>query len=96
GGGLYTVNAIVRNTDERYASGGAATLLLPMGSRRGLFVPRTAIARQGDLTGVRVWRNDRAELLWVRVGAERGELVEVLSGLRGDEMVAVPHTTEGN
>ena len=50
-------------------SGGAATLLLPTGERRGLFVPLAAIARQGDLTGVRVWTGDRAELRWVRLGA---------------------------
>ena len=96
GGGLYTVNALVRDGDGRFSSGGAATLLFPTGSRRGLFVPLAAIARQGDLAGVRVWSGDRAELRWVRLGAERGDLVEVLTGLRGDETVVVPRVTEGN
>lgn len=96
GGGLYTVNAIVRNADGRLASGGAATLLLPSGARRALLVPRAAIARQGDLTGVRVWQNGGAELRWVRLGAERGDLVEVLSGLQGGESVVLPRITEGN
>ncbi len=96
GGGLYTVNAIVRDADGRFASGGAATLLLPSGSRRALLVPRAAIAYQGDLTGVRVWQGQRAELRWVRLGAERGGLVEVLSGLQGDESVVLPSITEGN
>lgn len=96
GGGLYTVNAIVRAADGRFPSGGAATLLLPTGTRRALFVPTAAIARQGDLTGVRVWTGERSELRWVRLGAERGDLVEVLSGLQGDESVALPRVTEGS
>ena len=96
GGGLYTINAIVEDQGHRFPSGGAATLLLPTGERRGLFVPLAAIARQGDLTGVRVWTGDRAELRWVRLGAERGDLVEVLAGLQGDESVVIPRITEGN
>lgn len=96
GGGLYTVNAIVRDAEGRFPSGGAATLLLPTGTRRGIFVPLSAIARQGDLTGVRVWSNDRAELRWVRLGDERGDLVEVLSGLQGDESVVLTRVAEGS
>jgi hypothetical protein len=90
------VNAIVRDADGRFASGGAARLLLPSGSRLALLVPRAAIARQGDLTGVWAWQGERAELRWVRLGAERGDLVEVLSGLRSDEMIVLPRITEGN
>lgn len=96
GGGLYTVNAIVQDRDGRFPSGGAATLFLPVGRHRGIFVPRAAVARQGDLTGVRIWTGERAELRWVRLGAERGDLVEVLSGLRGDESVALPRIAEGS
>ncbi len=96
GGGLYTVNAIVRDADGRFPSGGAATLLLPTGQHRGMFVPAAAITRQGDLTGVRTWIGDHAELRWVRLGAERGDLVEVLSGLQGDESVVLPRVAEGN
>ena len=96
GGGLYTVNAVVRNAEGRFPSGGAATLLLPTGRRRALFVPAAAIARQGDLTGVRIWSGGHAELRWVRLGAVRGPLVEVLSGLRGDESVTLPRTMEGS
>lgn len=96
GGGLYTVNAIVQDPDHRFPSGGAATLLLPAGERHGLFVPLAAIARQGDLTGVRVWSNHRAELRWVRLGAERGDLVEVLAGLQGDESVVLTRVAEGS
>lgn len=96
GGGLYTINAIVRDAQGRYSSGGAATLLLPVGERRALFVPAGAVARQGDLTGVRVWVEDRAELRWVRLGETRGEMVEVLSGLHGHESVVVPRVAEGS
>ena len=96
GGGLYTANAIVRDRNGHFPAGGAATLLLPTGTRRALFVPAAAIARQGDLTGVRVWTGERSELRWVRLGAEREDLVEVLSGLQGDESVALPRVAEGS
>lgn len=96
GGGLYTVNALVTDRDGRYSSGGAAVLLVPRGTRRALFVPQAAIARQGDLTGVRVLEAGAPTLRWVRLGDARGDQVEVLSGLQGRERVAVTRMTEGN
>ncbi len=96
GGGMYTINAVVENHEDRYASGGAASLLLPTGSRRVVLVPRSAIARQGDLAGVRVWQGYQAELRWVRLGAPRGDLVEVLSGLSAGERIVDLRTTGRN
>ena len=89
GGGLYTVNALVADPAGRYAAGGAAALLLPGGARRTVLVPIAAVVHQGDLTGVRLWTGQATELRWVRLGATRGELVEVLSGLGGGEQVAI-------
>lgn len=88
---MYTINAIVQNRDGRLPSGGAAVLTVPSASaERTLLVPQEAIVREGDLTGVRVVRNGRAELRWVRLGELRAGRVVVLSGLNAGERVALP------
>jgi RND family efflux transporter MFP subunit len=93
---LYTVNAIVNNTDGRFLAGSAATLLLPAGERNALLVPSAAIRREGDLTGVYVKvGEDDVALRWVRLGAESDDLVEVLSGIRDGDRVLVPTTVTG-
>ena len=96
GGALYTINALVRDRDGHYASGGAAVLLLPRGTRHAVIVPQAAIARQGDLTGVHVLEAAGPTLRWVRLGAARGDGVEVLSGLRGGERLVVTRVSEGD
>jgi len=94
-GSLYTINALVTNRDGRYASGGAAVLLVPIGSRHAVLVPRVAIVQQGDLTGVRLLDGDRSSLRWVRLGVAHGDRVEVLSGLQGGERLLVPNSGSG-
>ncbi|HEX5634887.1 MAG TPA: efflux RND transporter periplasmic adaptor subunit, partial [Gemmatimonadales bacterium] len=88
-GAVYTVNAIVANPDGRFLGGSAATLRVPAGERHAVLVPRTAIVREGDLTGVRVKVGTASDLRWVRLGAERGDRVEVLAGLADGEQVVV-------
>lgn len=88
-GSLYTVNAIVENPDGRHLPGSAAALGLAQGQRQALLVPASAIVRRGDLTGVRLLHDGRQEIRWVRLGATRGELVEVVSGLRPGERIAL-------
>jgi RND family efflux transporter MFP subunit len=94
GGALYTVNALVDARGDRYASDGAAVLLVPRGTRHVVVVPVSTIARQGDLTGVRVLEAGQTVLRWVRLGSARGGLVEVLSGLQGGERVVVTRVSE--
>jgi len=96
GGALYTINALVTDRDGQYASGGAAVLLVPRGTRHAVFVPQATIARQGDLTGVRVLDAGGPTLRWVRLGAARGDRVEVLSGLQGWERLVVTRVSEGS
>jgi hypothetical protein len=96
GGALYTINALVSDQDGRYASGGAAVLLVPRGSRRAVLVPQASIARQGDLTGVRLFGAGGPTLRWVRLGAALGDRVEVVSGLQGGERVVVTPAGEGS
>ena len=90
GGNLYTVNALVPNAAGQFQSGSAATLALPRGTRRALFVPADAVVRQGDLTGVRVTSAAGSSLRWVKLGPARGGSIEVLSGLAGGDSVLVP------
>lgn len=94
GGALYTINALVTDRDGQYASGGAAVLLVPRGTRRAVFVPQATISRQGDLTGVRVLEAGGPTLRWVRLGAALGDRVEVLSGLQGWERLVVTRVSE--
>jgi RND family efflux transporter MFP subunit len=96
GGALYTINALVSDRHGQYASGGAAVLLVPRGTRHAVLVPQATIARQGDLTGVRVLGAGGPTLRWVRLGAARGDRVEVLSGLQGGERLVVSRVIEGN
>ncbi|MCX5761095.1 MAG: efflux RND transporter periplasmic adaptor subunit [Gemmatimonadetes bacterium] len=88
---MYTVNAIVNNHDGKLPSGGAAVLAVPSGAaEQVLLVPMDAVVREGDLTGVRVVRDGRGELRWVRLGDTQGARVVVLSGLKAGERVALP------
>jgi hypothetical protein len=88
-GAVFMVNALVENRDGRFMGGSAATLRVPAGERRAVLVPRSAIVREGDLTGVRVKVGTTSDLRWVRLGAEQGERVEVLSGLGDGEQVVL-------
>lgn len=89
-GNVYTVNAIADNPGGRLLPGSAATLLIPQGKRRAVLVPTEAVRREGDLTGV-VVRTEAGDLTrWVRLGAEHGTLVEVLSGLAAGDRIVVP------
>jgi RND family efflux transporter MFP subunit len=87
---MYTINAIVANRSGALPAGGSATLAIPAGSaERTLLVPLSAIVREGDLTGVRVVRDGRSELRWVRLGDTYGDRVVVRTGLQAGERVAL-------
>ena len=90
GGNVYTINAIVDNRTRRFLPGSAASLALPQGTRQALVIPSAAVQREGELTGVYVRRDGADELRWIRVGRERGTVIEVLSGLRAGDHVVVP------
>ena len=44
------------------------------------WIPASAVHRRGQLTGVFVVESDTLRLRWVRLGAERGDAVELLAG----------------
>ncbi|MEO8200091.1 MAG: efflux RND transporter periplasmic adaptor subunit [Gemmatimonadota bacterium] len=89
GPNLYTVNALVANPGGRLLSGSAASLALPLGTRRAILVPSGAVVRQGELTGVHVVTGGQPTLRWVRLGTATLGYIEVLSGLAPGDSVVV-------
>lgn len=90
GGHLVTVNAMVPNSAAEFRAGSAATLLLPQDRRPALLVPRAAVVRQGDLTGVYWRRGAQGGLRWIRLGPSQDGMIEALSGLSAGDTVLVP------
>jgi hypothetical protein len=89
-GNLYSVNALVANSDGHFLAGSAATLSIVLGSHPALVVPARAIARQGDLTGVTLRTGEGDELRWVRLGDSAADFVEVTAGLRAGDQIVIP------
>jgi RND family efflux transporter MFP subunit len=90
GGSVHTVNAIVANPGGALLTRGTAVLMLPLGMRSTLVIPRTALVRQGELTGVHLQRNDVSLLRWVRTGAADADSVEIVSGLSDGDVILIP------
>ena len=89
-GNLYTINALVPNAHGTNLSGSSATLSLPLGTRKALVVPTSAVSRSGDLTSVTLRTTDGDERRWVRLGHTTGSNVEIISGLRSGDVIIVP------
>jgi len=71
------------------APGAAAKVVFPIRTEaRALRVPASAVYRRGELTAVYVLADGRALLRQVRLGAQQGDSLEVLAGLRPGETVA--------
>jgi RND family efflux transporter MFP subunit len=68
-------------------SGAFARLRMPGQGRSALTVPQGALVERGDLSGVFVVRDGRAELRWLALGEPEGERVPVRAGLRAGELV---------
>jgi membrane fusion protein (multidrug efflux system) len=85
------LRARVRSVEGELRSGAFARLRLPAGGQPGaagvVWVPRSALVRRGDLTGVFVAEGGRAQLRWVSAGEAAGEQLSVRAGLRPGETV---------
>lgn len=67
-----------------------------VGTRRGLFVPRSAVRERGQLTMVHIVRDGRAWLRLVKTGKSAGDSVEILSGLEaGEKIVTTGEVADG-
>jgi RND family efflux transporter MFP subunit len=75
------------------ATGGGRTAVRPSDDSAPATprIPSSSLVRRGELTGVYVLREGRAELRWLRIGRQAGGEVEVLAGLwEGEEIAASP------
>lgn len=94
----FQVDILLDNPDGVLKSGMFARVVLAeKGTRKGLFVPLSAVVSRGQLSGLFVVDESgdsaRARLRWVRLGGERGDAVEVISGLaEGERYVLDPPT----
>ena len=73
-----------------WPTGVSVTALVPAGTVEGVAIPRSAVIRRGQLTGVRVVTPDGVAVRWIRLGraVDGDDLVQVLSGLEpGDRIV---------
>jgi HlyD family secretion protein len=64
-------------------------LLVPAGSRQAVLVPTEAVRRVGQLETVMVQEGRDWRTYSVKTGQTHGDLIEVLSGLNGNETVAL-------
>lgn len=87
----FRAKIVIGNGDGRIGSGMFARALLPEAPRTALLVPSAALVRKGQLEGVYVVAEGRAQLRWLRLGDRRGDDFEVLSGLNeGDRVIVAP------
>lgn len=89
-----TLRARILKSDAALRTGSFARLQLPTRGAAGdgiLRVPRTALVNRGELTGVFVAREGRAELRWLSLGEPEGTLVPVRAGLsKGEAVIDAP------
>jgi RND family efflux transporter MFP subunit len=83
------VRVALPGTDAAPEPGATAKLLFPIASAAAMLeVPRSALVRRGEISGVYVLEGNRLSLRQLRLGESRGERVEVLAGLKGGERIA--------
>ncbi|MEZ4875706.1 MAG: efflux RND transporter periplasmic adaptor subunit [Flavobacteriaceae bacterium] len=90
-GGQYLVKIALEKTDAPILSGMFVNVQFPIEKEKNtneptLYVPESALVRQGQLTGVYTLGNNNVAILrWLRIGKTIGDQVEVLSGLSKEE-----------
>lgn len=63
-------------------------LNIPMGEKKALLVPKTAVMQKGELSGVYVKTDTGFKLRQVRLGENRDDQINILAGLRDGETIA--------
>jgi multidrug efflux pump subunit AcrA (membrane-fusion protein) len=86
-----TVEALVQNPDNSLRSGMFATARIArQGGSRAVYVPRAAVLSDPNTQSYRVFviQGDTAKLRVVQIGTEEGDVIQILSGVEPDEVVA--------
>ena len=83
----FQVKVIVANPAGHIKTGMFARVHFAKGHRPGLLVPAQAIVQHGQLTGVYIVRQGKAQLRWVRLGKTWKGGIEVVSGLNSGAQV---------
>jgi multidrug efflux pump subunit AcrA (membrane-fusion protein) len=86
-----TVEAAVENADNALRSGMFATAqIVRKGGSQAVFVPRAAVLSDQNTQSYRVFviQGDTAKLRVVQIGAEEGDMIQILSGVQADEVLA--------
>jgi multidrug efflux pump subunit AcrA (membrane-fusion protein) len=86
-----TVEALVENGDNALRSGMfASARIVRKGGSRAVFVPRAAVLGDQNTQSFRVFviKDGTAKLRVVQIGQDEGEMIQILSGVEADEIVA--------
>jgi multidrug efflux pump subunit AcrA (membrane-fusion protein) len=86
-----TVEAAIENSDNALRSGMFATArIVRAGGSKAVFVPRAAVLGDQNTQSFRVFviQGDVAKLRVVQIGQEEGDMIQILSGVNADEVVA--------
>ncbi|MDO9532973.1 MAG: efflux RND transporter periplasmic adaptor subunit [Deltaproteobacteria bacterium] len=67
-----------------------ARLMLPLGHSRGILIPQAAVATVGQLTMVKIAKDQTAQLRQVKLGRQSDGQVEVLAGLKAGDRIMLP------
>ncbi len=63
-------------------------LNIPMGEKKALLIPKTAVMQKGELSGVYVKMDTGFKLRQVRLGETHNDQINILAGLRDGETIA--------
>lgn len=92
-GGQYVVKIDLEVLDSGVLAGMYANVQIHGNGNKAkqgnasVWIPEEALVHQGQLTGVYTIGNENAAILrWLRIGENMGDEVEVLSGLKSDEV----------
>jgi hypothetical protein len=94
GGDSYSHKGTLRakvSKPKGLRQGSFARILVSGVATEGLSVPRSALVQRGELTGVFLAKDGRAELRWITLGEGAGIFLPVRSGLKqGDKVIDYP------
>lgn len=92
-----TVEALIDNPDNALRSGMFATARITQpGGKKSVFVPANAVLHDANTNSDRVFviQGDTAHLRVVQIGDQENNMIQILSGLNGDETVATSNLAQ--